>query len=508
MAWLHTWSGLLVSWLLFAIFLTGTVSYYRAEISQWMRPELRAMEIGAEKAASQAVARLEVVAPDARQWVIDLPTARTPETQMFFRRDPGNGPTFGRESLDPSTGLPAGSRETYGGDSLFYFHFDLLMPSVWGRLIVGFCAVTMLVAIVSGIVTHRRIFRDFFTFRPRRGQRSWLDAHNALGVMALPYHILIVYTGMVPLLYLYLPWGVDVAYPEGRAAYFQERGLSTPIPPATGRVAPLADLDAMVLKAEEYWKGGRPGRIVVDRPGDAAAHVMFFRERSETIGHRTQRLVFDGASGKLVTGDAPMGAAVRTGAFFYGLHVAVFAEQFLRGLLFFSGLLGTGVIATGLLLWSVKRRSRAEAAGFPIGAGHKLVDRLNVTAIVGLPVGIAAHFWANRLLPPGIAERAEWEVRALFFGWLLIAIWSACRPPVRAWIEGLWVCAALFGLLPLVNALTTDRHLGHAFEGGNGVFVVFDLAMLATGVLIACISYRLAKRWRDMASSAKPTKGV
>ena len=38
MAWLHTWTGLLVSWLLLLIFMGGTASYYREEISRWMRP--------------------------------------------------------------------------------------------------------------------------------------------------------------------------------------------------------------------------------------------------------------------------------------------------------------------------------------------------------------------------------------------------------------------------------------------------------------------------------------
>src|SRR5690606_10659174 len=37
---LHIWAGLLVGWLLYAMFLTGTVSYFKDEISQWMRPEL------------------------------------------------------------------------------------------------------------------------------------------------------------------------------------------------------------------------------------------------------------------------------------------------------------------------------------------------------------------------------------------------------------------------------------------------------------------------------------
>ena len=40
MAWLHTWSGLLLGWLLYAVFFTGTLSFFRDEINDWMRPEL------------------------------------------------------------------------------------------------------------------------------------------------------------------------------------------------------------------------------------------------------------------------------------------------------------------------------------------------------------------------------------------------------------------------------------------------------------------------------------
>lgn len=37
---LHTWSGLLLGWILFGVFLAGTVSFWRDEISRWTRPEL------------------------------------------------------------------------------------------------------------------------------------------------------------------------------------------------------------------------------------------------------------------------------------------------------------------------------------------------------------------------------------------------------------------------------------------------------------------------------------
>lgn len=39
MAWLHTWTGLVVGWILFFVFLTGTTGYVKDEINRWMQPE-------------------------------------------------------------------------------------------------------------------------------------------------------------------------------------------------------------------------------------------------------------------------------------------------------------------------------------------------------------------------------------------------------------------------------------------------------------------------------------
>ena len=50
------------------------------------------------------------------------------------------------------------------------------------------------------------------------------------------------------------------------------------------------------------------------------------------------------------------------------------------------GLLGTAMIATGLVLWSVKRRADAERKKVAIGVGHKLVEAMNIGAIAGLPI--------------------------------------------------------------------------------------------------------------------------
>ena len=39
MTWLHTWCGLWASWILFAIFFTGTLGVFDAAITRWMKPE-------------------------------------------------------------------------------------------------------------------------------------------------------------------------------------------------------------------------------------------------------------------------------------------------------------------------------------------------------------------------------------------------------------------------------------------------------------------------------------
>ena len=104
MAWLHTWFGLIVSWVLFAVFVTGTASYYRPEISRWMQPEMRQSEdLGPEAlatAAERAVIYLQQHAQQSRAWFITLPTPKKPVTGLFWRNAPSQPPNI--VLLDPA----------------------------------------------------------------------------------------------------------------------------------------------------------------------------------------------------------------------------------------------------------------------------------------------------------------------------------------------------------------------------------------------------------------------
>ncbi|WP_425032966.1 PepSY-associated TM helix domain-containing protein [Pelagibius sp.] len=507
MAWLHTWSGLVVGWLLFAIFLTGTASFYRHEITQWMQPELRQMAPAAD-AAAVALERLHGIAPGARRWLVDLPDERDPVAHLYVWRDPGEFPSFQREALDTVSREPVVARATYGGDFLFYFHFDLNMPSIWGRLIVGAATIIMLVAMISGVITHRRIFKDFFTFRPGKvSHRSWLDAHNVLAVMALPFHLMITYTGLITLMFLYMPWGRDVAYQGDQQAFLSEASLSTTIPAAANIAAPLVPIGPVIEEAVRRWDGAAVGRIDVYRPGDANARIELTSSDAAQIAFHRRKVTFDGTTGRIVAATDRNRWAAETQAVMYGLHIGRFAEPFVRLLYFVSSLAGTAMIATGLVLWVVKRCVKRDAPE-KAGAGRRLVEILNVGTIVGLPIAMAAFFWANRLLPVERASRADMEAGCFFLAWILAFIHPILRSSRRAWIEQLAFAAFLFSALPIVNAATTGSHLGATLPEGNWVLAGFDLTMLATGLLLGWIAWHVGRKRPTGVGPGHPNRGL
>ncbi|QDK35116.1 PepSY domain-containing protein [Sphingomonas sp. IC081] len=495
MALVHTWTGLVLGWLLFAMFATGTSAYFQDEITRWMQPEITG---AADPVASaQGAARyLERNAAGAGYWYMTLPNGRSATTQLFWQPADGSGY---REAVVDEQGREVTVRETRGGYFLYRFHFDLhYLPVIWARYLVGIAAMLMLVAIISGVITHKKIFADFFMLRFGKGQRSWLDAHNVSAVLALPFHAMITFTGLVTLASMYMPWGVLANY--AAPATFQEAVFGTSHDGvAAGKPASLPELAPLMHRAAAAWGGREVGIVRVTNPGDAAATIELTRASKDALGSRGEVLVFD-VQGRQIGGSPAPGPAVRTESVMIGLHAGRFAQLGLRWLYFLSGIAGTIMVGSGLVLWTVKRRQRLPDPEHP-HFGFRLVERLNVAAIAGLGSGIAAYFLANRLLPTGLAARADWEVHTMFLVWLGVLLWAVVRPPRRAWIEGLWLAAGLFGAVPVVNALTTSRGFPFNVLHGDWLFVGFDLVMAALAFAFGAAALKLTRRWSASAQA-------
>ncbi len=461
MSWLHTWASLILGWLLYAIFVTGTLSFFQNEITVWMKPELHQSVPQATQVQQTQVALnyLQKNHPDAAAWNIQLPNSRQNTTLITVRKqgeDPRARRGGTRITIDSATGQTLEARETRGGSFLYRFHFELYgMPRMWSRWIVGIATLLMFVAIISGVITHKKIFKDFFTFRSGKGQRSWLDAHNATAVLALPFHIMITFSGLLLLLFTIMPWGVERVY-EGRGEFLQDQNRalvqenkeSKPSDAASNRNQPanaeraqgaergekrrgrekkeaqpaeLTNVAPILAYAQQEWKNNPIGTISIIAPNTNQAKIELRALHGESVTYRNvyASLQFDGVTGKNITDDSsslknpniPMGIY----NIFTTLHEARGVDIALRWLLFLSGIVGTVMVATGLILWCVKRAPQQQKQGYK-SFGYRLVEVTNIAAIIGLPIACAAYFYANRFIPADMDMRLNWEIRTFFCG--------------------------------------------------------------------------------------------
>jgi uncharacterized iron-regulated membrane protein len=496
MAWLHTWVGLIFGWLLFAIFLTGTLAYFKAETSHWMQPEIPARSVPSEASLTLAQDYLQQHAPNASRWLIDLPTAREPGLTVRWQQppaEPGKRGQFSKKTLDPQTGAEVQGRATMGGDFFYRFHFQLQMPYPWGRWLSTAAAMLMFIALITGIITHKKIFKDFFTFRPRKGQRSWLDGHNAVGVLVLPFHLMITYSSLVIFMSMVMPAGILAAYKGNASAFFEEVFPAANTPTVAGQPAALAPLAPLLERAHEQWAEGRAGRLAVNNPGDANASVILERDGADGVVYDFGRaLTFNGVTGELLgtPPEQPIPMAIAGG--FYGLHMGHFASPVLRWLYFICGLAGTAMIGTGLVIWLAKRQLKHAKSGV-MPFELRLVEVLNIASMSGLVIAVAVFFWANRLLPVALAERADWEVGSFFIAWGLSVLHALVRRGRAAWVEQLALAAVLFCAVPLLNGLTTPYNVGVSLRQGDWAMAGFDLTCLGSGLFLAWAAWKMRR---------------
>jgi uncharacterized iron-regulated membrane protein len=507
MSWAHTWLGLVIGWVLYFVYLTGTLGYVDKEIDYWMTPDRPHFAQPGTQREQLAVAqiRLQQIAPEAARWNIQLIGGREVSAlEVAWTDSPQGAPAPAathRETLDPRLGTPVdySARDTGGGQVLYKMHYQLAyIPYDKAILLIMVCTLVMFAAMVTGIIVHKNIFKDFFTFRPRKGQRSWLDAHNLLSVTALPFHLIVTYSGFLFFTYQFMPSVPNLLYEGGsRSAggQFYQGVYPYPqpqLPQAANISAPLVALPPMLYEADRAWGKDLVTAVEVRNPGDANARVLFKPQETTSIAFPENMLVFDGAKGRLIEHfRAEHYPSATADHVMKGLHKGLFADWSLRVLFLFMGVGGTAMIGTGLLLWANARRTRLLAANQPLHFGIWLVDRLNVGTVIGIPIAIAAYFWANRLLPVSFESRALWEVHVMYLTMAAMFVFPMFRPTERVRVEMLWLCAAAYGLLPVLNGLTTSRHLGYSIPQGDWIMAGFDLTALACGLIAAVCALKV-----------------
>jgi uncharacterized iron-regulated membrane protein len=532
MAWLHTWFGLVLGFVLMAVFFFGALSVFDREIDRWalpqsrfepqpmpsfdrlLKPAFEAMQPPKESVALLA-GRVDGPLPQrfdtVRRWGA-YTTHRDPVVAVFAgyevprAKDPEET-VWAIHTLDPRDGrlLPEGQLRI--GSQFFYpLHYSLHLN--WknlGSWIVGFAALVMLAALVSGVVMHRKLFREFFTFRRDKSlQRSALDLHNLTGVVALPFHFFFAFTGLVIFAGIYFPVAhtqLNELHELSEKIEARETGLPHR---RAGVAAPLASVDAMVAQAQRRWaaKGmaGDVGYVGVEHVGDANAFVSVYRAGTDRVALTGEGMHFKASTGELLREDPPRTAVDSVNEFLTGLHLQHFRHWLLRWLYALGGLLGCVCIATGFIFFVEKRKRQHAKAG---GQGCRIVDALAVTTVTGMLLATTAMLVANRLLPEALADKGEWEKTVFWSAWGLALLHAFARSGAvalgrlnPAWREQCLVVAGTAVAAVLTNALTTGDHLARTLSAGYWPVAGVDLSLLALVALSLLAAARLGRRTR------------
>ncbi len=485
--WFHTWFGLFVGGLLFVIFWTGTLAVFDREIDLWMMPANRSVE-APPITPDQLLPVARKLAPEARNWTITLPDERTPAAHIYAT--PIDGAPISRY-IAPSTLEVMPDAGTYGASRFFYPYHYRLNSGTWGLVLCALAAVVMMALCISGVIIHRKIFADFFTLRiVRKPQRTTLDLHNISGVLALPFHLMIAFTGVAIFTYTYLPSAQMVVFANDPAA---ANGGWYSRPAADQVGGPLVSLDDLRDKAAARWQGDSPGEFRIIHPNDANAYVEVSRPSGGTISYKTgTRIWYDGESGDFLAA-TPYSSTTASYEFLFGIHAVQFDHWALRWLYFLSGLLGCVLIATGLLFWVQSRRKRHEKQGL---RGVRLAEAASIGVTTGLLIATLAFLAANRLLPPDIEARATMEAWAFHIVWILATLHAFVRGR-SAWAEQVWAIAIGSILVVLLNAFTTDDALPIAIARDLWHTAGVDIVLLAGAVTAIWTAVRLGRKARQ-----------
>ncbi|MEO1081154.1 MAG: PepSY-associated TM helix domain-containing protein [Pseudomonadota bacterium] len=509
---IHSWIGALTAILMFVIAFTGAVSVFgRPEIKIWAHEELH-RPIAIPHASLEARLRnvmAEVPAGYRDDIQILMPgVRRSPYLSFLFQRDDENadGSTYRdviRLDNDPQTlelveRRQGEQRELLDterkdlADFLITFHADLHLDDPIGLMITGLLGLTLFASVVTGVITHRKILREAFTFRPFRSLRLlFTDTHKVLGVWGLLFHSVIAFTGA------FLGLAVVILLPAAAFVSFEgdlDRMVETYLPvDAPAKSGVHANLEiAGVLDAAASADRGEIVTVQLLGGEDREAVALVYTLAGEGIIGETQRYrVSDAALLETYTQFSRVGGAA--GVLLdtmFPLHFGNFGGLFVKFLWFFLGL-GTAFLAlSGAMIW-IERRAYGPIGQLSSTAYHN-ISRLVLGSCAGVVLATTVLFHLQLLVLPRVSETGPWLMGTFFGVWLIAIVWAQLQAKVYQAARLLLGAAGVSAcLVPAVSAITGH---GGLVAIGNSAFSVAmgtELVLICLGLALLYVSLRL-----------------
>lgn len=365
---LHTWTGIVAGLVLFIGFYAGSLTMFKAQISQWATPTQHYLAQVPTDQLDNLVLQATADFDKAKQgFTLSFNQNSSPMT--WFEQGGSRGLQLDdiqrHATLSPQGELVTQLSPTNElGELIDMLHRTAGIAGKAGRedigvLVLGIAAVLYFLALVSGIIfLLPTLVKSFFALRTTKTvSRFWLDSHNLVGIISLPFHLIIAITVVVFAFHDVFYGGLSVVY--GDKPLFERSEKSTidysieQLPPIATYIEQVNDL------AQGYRINSLAFSDLSSNKPSLAIHIINDQALMRTnigdvIYMHPYTFAVQYASIPTNSEESYMPIVVS----FFALHFGSYGGVWGQWLYFALGLLGAFLFYSGNLLWLEKRRKK------------------------------------------------------------------------------------------------------------------------------------------------------
>ena len=467
----HTWTGILTGMALFIAFYAGALTVFKEPLTRWATPPAAVSPVPLEEAPG-LIARTLQARPDvAKGFSIHLQEADHVPARMSWEVRDGQADDHDESSIRHYVAyLDAGGelRLDESAPSGLMPFIDVLHRVVGlpadsdpNRWFMGIVASLYAIALVSGvIVLLPSLVKDFFALRVGKNlKRMWLDAHNVVGIVSLPFHIIMALSSVVFAFHDGIYDLQDKLMYEGKLeSVFQRSGGGAPAGEARNPADMLTPRQ-LAAQARGLAPGFEPNALQYQQVASPRAIVRVWGKNDSAVSPRARGgfVALDPYTGKVLNRDYLPGGQDAPNLWvssFFALHMASFGGAAVQWLYFLLGLAGAWLFYSGNLLWIETRRKRAnrQTGEIPV---QRLDTRLMASATVGVCLGcvcgISLMMVASKWLNGHVGDLNAWLQGLYYAAFFASVAWAFLRGGAAAGVHLLWLAAALTLAIPATS---------------------------------------------------------
>ncbi len=456
----HSALGLAFAALIYLVCFSGSVAVFTQEFGRWEQPAGPVLSSVSPQAVNAAVQGVVAKNPKVHDLLVRLPEPANPRLTVQGQDASGRERTY----VADQAGRLVGEARTPWTEFQTRLHTVLHLPSTWGRFVVGLTGVALLSSLISGVLSHPRVFKDAFAFRWGGSKRlQEADLHNRISVWGLPFHLAVSLTGAFLGLTTIIVGVLALATFKGDTTKAYAL-FSGPVVQDNPRPAKVMDIGAALAAVMARHPDARPSYLYVEHPGERGQHVNV-NVVNESHLSRGETVVVDGG-GKILgeVGYEGDSLGFRVLSAMTPLHFGWFGGWPVKVAYFLLGLGLTAVTASGVAIWLARRRDKGRPA--------PRWERLWVAFAWSQPLAYAFSALVS-LLSPTPAPVAVWGMATL----------TACASAAFGTPAGVSkalrrITAGLLALVAVAHGTLQARAMA------DPVGWVMDAVLLATALLL------------------------